>query len=209
MNEYKRQYNDYKRKGGTRSYGSWIKCKGYGRGLTGGSIDIHKAIGKLPKPQKGWTLPGHNYTGPYNPLKQVSYDPKTGEILEIYQQPTGMTDAIAMQHDVDYSVCGNKPKSIQLKCKNDADRKMVKALDAIPWKDRQWGHWLARNAINTKQKLGLGVPKKRKKPLSEENWQEKLADELHTPIKRNFTRRRVIVNHIDKIWAADLVDMKN
>ena len=40
-----------------------------------------------------------------------------------------------------------------------ADRKMVKALDNIPWKERQWGHWLARNAINTKQKLGLGVSK--------------------------------------------------
>ena len=53
-------------------------------------IDIHKAIGKLPKPKKGWTLPGHNYTGPYNPLeKQLSYDPKTGKILKIYQQPTG------------------------------------------------------------------------------------------------------------------------
>ena len=82
-------------------------------GLKGGKVDIHKAIGKLPKPQKGWTLPGHNYTGPYNPLeKQVSYDPKTGEILEIYQQPTGMTDAIAMQHDVDYIVEIN-PKVIK------------------------------------------------------------------------------------------------
>ena len=79
---------------------------------------------------------------------------KTGQILEIYQQPTGKTDAIVMQHDVDYSVCSNKPD--QVKCKNDADRKMVKVLDAIPWKDRQWGHFLARNAINTKQKLGLG-----------------------------------------------------
>ena len=67
-----------------------------------------------------------------------------------------------MQHDVDYSVCANKPKNNQVKCKNKADRKMVKSLDAIPWKDRQWGHFIARNAINTKQKLGLGVPKKRK-----------------------------------------------
>ena len=50
--------------------------------------------------------------------------------------------------------------------------------------------------------------KKRKKPLSKENWQQKLADELHTTIKRNFTQRHVIVNHIDKIWAADLVDMQ-
>ena len=42
-----------------------------------------------------------------------------------------------MQHDVNYSVCGNKPKSEQVKCKNEADKKIVKALDAIPWKDRQ------------------------------------------------------------------------
>ena len=44
--------------------------------------------------------------------------------------------------------------------------------------------------------------------MSKENWQEKLADELHTPIKHTFTRRRVIVNHIDEIWAADLIDMQ-
>ena len=59
-----------------------------------------------------------------------------------------------MQHDVDYSICGNKPKNDQIKCKNKADKKMVKALDKVPYNERQWGHWLARNAINTKQKLG-------------------------------------------------------
>ena len=36
---------------------------------------------------------------------------------------------------------------------------MIKALDMVPFNQRQWGHWLARNAINTKQKLGLGVKK--------------------------------------------------
>ena len=35
-----------------------------------------------------------------------------------------------------------------------------------------------------------------------------MADELHTPIKRNFTWRRVITNHIDEIWASDLVEMQ-
>ena len=124
--------------------------------VSGSGVDIHKMIGKLPKPKAGWTLPGHKYTGPYNDLEnQVRWNPKTGEILEIYQQPTGKTDAIAMQHDVDYSVCKDDKK-----CKGKADRKMVKELDAIPYNERQWGHALARNVINTKQKLGLGVPKK-------------------------------------------------
>ena len=121
----------------------------------GGAVDSHKQIGKLPKPKGGWTLPGHKYTGPYNGLEnQVRYNPKTGEILEIYDQPTGPTDAVAMQHDVDYSVCGDDRK-----CKNKADKKMVKSLDSIPWKEGQWGHWLARTVINTKQKLGMGLQK--------------------------------------------------
>ena len=115
----------------------------------------------MPKPKGGWTLPGHKYTGPYNDLEnQVRYDPETGEILEIYDQPTGPTDAVAMQHDVDYSVCGDDRK-----CKNKADRKMVKSLDAIPWKERQWGHTLARTIINTKQKLGMGGLQPPKTPL--------------------------------------------
>ena len=127
---------------------------------SGGAIDIHKAILKVA-PKKGFVMPGHRYTGPGNPLEQqLRYDPNTGQILEIYQQPTGKTDAVSMQHDVDYSVCANKPKSNQVKCKNDADRKMVKALDAIPWKDRQWGHAVARNAIAAKSKLGMGVKSK-------------------------------------------------
>ena len=35
-----------------------------------------------------------------------------------------------------------------------------------------------------------------------------LAEELHKPVKRKFNRRRVLVNGIDKIWAAELADMK-
>ena len=53
--------------------------------LDGGALDIHKAIGKLPKPKARWNLPWHRYTGPYNDLeKQVRYNPETGEIIEIY-----------------------------------------------------------------------------------------------------------------------------
>ena len=105
----------------------------------------------------GFTLPGHKYTGPYNPLdEQLEISIlNTGEILEFYVKPTGKTDAVAVQHDVDYSVCEGK-ENVR-KCKNKADRQMVKSLDSIPRNERQWGHWLARNTINTKQKLGMGA----------------------------------------------------
>lgn len=87
----------------------------------------------------------------------MRYYPNTGEILKIYDQPTSKTDAVAIQHDVDYSVCKDDRK-----CKNKADRKMVKALDALTYDERQWGHFLAQNMINTKQNLSLGVSKTEK-----------------------------------------------
>ena len=79
-----------------------------------------------------------------------------GKILEIYQRPTGATDAVSMQHDVDYSIC--EKSKYKRGCKHAADRKMVKALDTIPEEDRQPGHSLARNVIFAKEKLGLGMP---------------------------------------------------
>ena len=110
--------------------------------LDGAGIDIHTAVGKLPKPKRGWTLLDHNYTGPYNPLEQqVKYDPETGQIQQISQQPTGATDAIAMQHDVDYGVCSNRNEKYgenEKKCKHKVDKNMVEALDAVPWRQRQW-----------------------------------------------------------------------
>lgn len=40
------------------------------RDLDGAGFDIHTMIGKLPKPKRGFTLPNHHYTRPYNPLQQ-------------------------------------------------------------------------------------------------------------------------------------------
>lgn len=92
--------------------------------------------------------------------EQLKYDPESGKILEIHQQPTGRTDAVAIQHDVDYASREYRAKTYgknSKKCKHQADKKKVKSLDSIPWQQRQWGHALARNEINVKQKLGLGV----------------------------------------------------
>ena len=169
-----------------------------GRALPrGAGFDIHKAIGKLPKPKKGWTLPGHNYMGPYNPLeKQLSYDPKTGKILKIYQQPTGATDAVAMQHDVDYAVCAGKKN--EKSCKHAADKKMVKALDAIPKNKRQWGHSMARNAISSKQKVGLGVGETINKKIGEKIPGFSQAQDIYKLLPG------VDKKLLDKYWSGDI-----
>ena len=40
------------------------------------------------------------------------------------------------------------------------------------------------------------------------DWYQQLPEELHKPITKNFRKRRVISYGIDKIWAADLVEMQ-
>ena len=157
------------------------------------TIDIHKAIGKLPMiPKRGFVLPHMNYCGAYNPLdKQLIYD-KNGNILKYIQKPSGNTDAICAQHDVDYTLSKN------LKDKHIADDKMIKAINELPYNQQQYGTFLVKNIIRSKRKLGLGV----------ENHNKILSEELHKSKRKNYPRRKIIVNHIDEIFAADLVEMQ-
>ena len=155
------------------------------------TIDIHKAIGKLPIiPKRGFVLPNMHYCGAYNPLdKQLIYD-KNGNILKYIQKPTGKTDQICSQHDVDYTLAKN------LQDKHIADEKMINSINKLPYKDQQYDTFLVKNIIKSKRKLGLG-----------NNPNEILSNELHKPRKINFTRRKVISNHIDHIWGIDLITM--
>ena len=45
--------------------------------------------------------------------------------------------------------------------------------------------------------------------MKEIKWSDQLAEELHKPVIRHFPKRKVEVTGIDKIWAADLVDMQS
>ena len=157
------------------------------------TIDIHKAIGKLPIiPKRGFVLPNMNYCGAYNPLdKQLIYD-KNGNILRYMQKPSGNTDAICAQHDVNYILAKN------LKDKHIAYEKMIKAINELPYNQQQYGAFLVKNIIQSKRKLGLGV----------ENRNKILSEELHKSKRKNYPRRKIIVNHIDEIFAADLVEMQ-
>ena len=156
------------------------------------TIDIHKTIGKLPIiPKKGFVLPNINYCGPYNPLhKQLIYD-KNGNILRYMQKPTGETDRICSQHDVDYILAKN------LKDKHIADEKMIKAINELPYNQQQYGTFLVKNIIRSKRKLGLG-----------NNFtMEDLSNELNKPTINKFERQKIIVNHINEIHSTDLVNM--
>ena len=118
----------------------------------GGSFDIHKLIGKLPRPKSGFTPGNYKYMGPYNPLdKQLKYDPNTGKVQEWYVKPYNKVDEIAAHHDICYQMG---------KSKNECDQKMVNDLDNIPYGEMpKWGQ-TARFLINAKKKLGLGVKQK-------------------------------------------------
>ena len=155
------------------------------------TIDIHKAIGNLPIiPKKGFTLPNMNYCGPYNSLnKQLIYD-KDGNILKYIQKPTGNTDKICSQHDVDYTL------SKSLQDKHLADEKMINDINKLPYNQQQYGTFLVKNIIRSKKTLGL------------DNFTiEDLSNELNKPTINKFERKKVIVNHINEIQSTDLVDM--
>ena len=157
------------------------------------TIDIHEKIGKLPFiPKRGFTLPNMHYCGPYNPLeKQLIYDEK-GNILRYIQKPTGKTDEICSQHDVDYSLAKS------LKDKHIADQKIINSINKLPYKDKQWGTFLVKNIISSKKKLGFG----------NDFTMNDLSNELHKPVINKFPRKKIIVNYIDEIHSCDLADMQ-
>ena len=89
----KRSYDAVKTLGYRWSYSSFAKKIGavhkpsYTFPGFGGGLDIHKAIGKVPRPKAGFTPGKYKYMGQYNPLdKQLKYDPNAGEVLEWYVQ---------------------------------------------------------------------------------------------------------------------------
>ena len=155
------------------------------------TIDIHKAIGKLPIiPKRGFTLPNYNYCGPYIPLNsQVTYD-KNGNIIKYIQKPTGKTGEICSQNDIDYELSRN------INDKHNADKRMIKNK-YITLQRQTIGSFLVKNIINTKQKLGMG------------NFtMTDLSEELNKPVTHKFKRKKTIVNYTDHIHSCDLVDMK-
>ena len=119
--------------------------------------------------------------------KQVDYNKITGQIYKIHDEPKNKTYEICMKHDICYSIGKNK---------NTCDREMVNSLDDLKYGETSKMTPIIRTIINKKQQYGLSV-----------NPNQILSQELHKPRKINFTRRKVISNHIDHIWGIDLITM--
>ena len=152
----------------------------------GGSL-LNKAINNLPFEMH---LPGHNFTGPGTKLKKRLNPDLTPKK---WSKPVNRVDKAAYHQDVCYL------KNDDTDTRNAVcDKNMLKELEGIynSTLRERLDKSIVSNLIGTKVKFGMGVKKKT------------LAEELHKPIRRKFKRRRVLVNGIDKIWAADLVDMK-
>ena len=171
-------------------------------------VDIHKMItgnpisknlmkpwGSNSKPNSIRSKLFNRYTGPGNNLKQqLDFNPYTGKIYKIYDQPSSKNDECSMYHDVAYTVAqnlGGDPNDIK-KRKLDADKEWLDCFKPrSPW------DIAAYSAIKSKKVLGLG-----------NNFtMEDLSQELNKPVINKFERKKVIVNHIDEIHSCDLVDM--
>ena len=162
----------------------------------GGSI-LNKMINNLPVEMH---LLGHNFTGPGTKLnKRLNTDLTPKE----WSKPINRIDKASYHHDICYL------KNMDTATRNNVcDKNMLKEMKDIyntTLRERM-ERGLVSTLIGTKKRFGWGVTtgtgyiKKKKFSV--------LAEELHKPVKRKFNKRRVMVNGIDKIWAADLADMK-
>ena len=172
------------------------------------AIDIHKIITGNPISKnlmKPWGVNAkpnsirgkmfNRYTGPGNDVtSQVDFNPYTGQIYKIHDQPSSNNDRCSMYHDVAYTVAqniGRDSKDIKNR-KLKADKEWLDCLKPrSPW------DIAAYSAIKSKKTLGLG-----------NNFNmEDLSEELNKPVINKFERKKIIVNHIDEIHSCDLVDM--
>ena len=153
-------------------------------------MDIHKQIGKLPRPRKGFTLPQHKYTGPYNPLDE-QLDENDQPIPG--QEPYNAVDEVSMRHDICYRDNSTKPG------KEKCDDEMLLELNLLnPQNLRERiDRSIVRKIISLKKRMGWGI-----------EWTSELSDELHKPIRRKFQKRIVFAKNVDDIWTADLVEMR-
>jgi len=141
-------------------------------------------------------ITGHNFTGPGTKLNKRLNEDMTPKA---WSKPINRVDKAAYHHDICY-VKNNDTKTRNEVC----DKNMLTELNGIynPTLRERMERGVVSTIIGTKKRFGWGLKK------NDTIWTDQLADELHKPTIKNFPKRKVYVNGIDKIWAADLVEMQ-
>ena len=142
-------------------------------------------------------FPGHNFTGPGTKLyKRLNSDGTPQE----WSIPINRVDNAVYHRDLCYSK-HDDTKTINEVC----DKTMLGKLSGIvnPTLRARIDKSIVAKLIKAKVNFGLGHPIKINLKFINE-----IAVELYKPVTRKFQRRRVNVNSIDEIWAADLIDMQ-
>ena len=148
-------------------------------------------------------LPGMNFAGPGTNLdKRLT----STDAYQDWSKPVDRVDNAAYHHDLAYKYFNDK------QTRNLADKMMLEEMNSIqnPTQREINERKIIEPIISPKAKFGLGVKKKIPANLK---WTDQLANELHKHFTitflLHFRRRKVIVNGIDEIWAADLIDMQS
>ena len=145
-------------------------------------------------------LPGHNFTGPGTKLnKRLNPDLTPKE----WSKPINRVDKASYHHDICY-VKNKSTKTRNEKC----DAELLEELDRIfkPTLRERMEQGVVSKIIGTKKRFGWGL---KNDLISRITWTDQLADELHKPVVKKFRKRKVYVNGIDRILAADFVDMQS
>ena len=180
----------------------------------GGSFDFQKAFGNINLPWYGKKYSGekhvfgHSYTGIGTRLDlrlDKNDKPKPGE------EPKNRVDKAAYHHDIKYRNAGN-----DLPLKHQADREMIQELKNIqnPSLGEKFQRALVIKALQSKLKLGFGLPRKAKqdaidllKVKPKQNKSKIHADEIHKQFRKPKQLRKMNFRSKDNIWCADLVIM--
>ena len=185
----------------------------------------------LPIPGQGENVPG----GSFNNTGKMSF---AGPGTKVYKRlaegyrGTCELDEAAKEHDIAYSMYHDRES------RNASDRILAERAQTIasnakkPLFERAWAtvvnRFFREGGMSSKLQGGRGMTlRSRAKPVETtptkhvtpkppepiyddtEKQMRKIADELHKPIRRNFERRKYIVDCIDHVWGVDLADMRN
>ena len=173
-------------------------------------VDVYELIGKLPRPKKGFVLPSHRYTGPYNPLEEqldADDNPLPG------QEPFNEVDRASLHHDICYrdghskrhcdDVMLNELDKIETKnFREKIDKKLVhtvismkRKLDQSPLGTDSAGN-KKKKKINTDADSFESIPIQEKPGMSKKDFAKLHLEQSGSSFDKSINRQNIKNLHI-------------